>query len=226
MTWHPDQSQLHDHLEGLLPREEEERVRGHLETCSACRDELRELTELLDGLGSLSLEARPSRDLWPHIRWRIGGETPAEGRTEERRRLGRRFNLSAWQLLAASLVVAFLSGGLVWTLISGPDAPSGYEGAGIPSAAQPVGLSQVLSDYDDAVADLESVLEQGREVLDEETIQVLEENLAIIDGAIQEAQEALVLDPASGVLQRILTGNLRRKVDLLRQAAIAVYANS
>ena len=40
MTWHPDESLLQDHLEKLLPREDEERIRDHLEGCAACREEL------------------------------------------------------------------------------------------------------------------------------------------------------------------------------------------
>ena len=74
--------------------------------------------------------------------------------------------------------------------------------------------------------DLEAVLERGREVLDPETVRVLEENLQTIDRAIQEAGDAVMQDPASPVLQRFLAENLRKKMDLLRQAAGAVYANT
>jgi hypothetical protein len=76
------------------------------------------------------------------------------------------------------------------------------------------------------VADLEAALEQGRHVLDPETIRVLEESLAIIDKAIHDARGALDQDPGSPVVRRILAENLRLKVSLLRHAVSAVYTNT
>jgi len=89
-----------------------------------------------------------------------------------------------------------------------------------------VGWEAALDEYDQAVADLEGVLEMGREVLDPETIRILEENLQAIDRAIQEAQDALAMDPGSRALGRFLAESLKRKIDLLRHAATAVYVNS
>ena len=68
--------------------------------------------------------------------------------------------------------------------------------------------------------------EEGRTVLDPETVRLLEENLAIIDQAIEESRAALAQDPGSGLLRRILTDTMRRKMDFLRQAAVAIYANT
>ena len=63
-------------------------------------------------------------------------------------------------------------------------------------------------------------------VLDPETVRVLEDNLGSIDRAIQVAVDALMSDPASPLLQRFVADNLRKKVDLLRRAAGAVYAST
>jgi hypothetical protein len=134
--------------------------------------------------------------------------------------------MPVWQLMAASIAIAVFSGGGVWLLLSGrapglePVGPSG------PALVHPAGWDQTLSQYDEAVADLEGVLERGREILDPETIRVLEENLTTIDQAIQEAAEALERDPESGFLRRLLSDNLRRKMDLLRTAASAVYSTT
>ena len=89
-----------------------------------------------------------------------------------------------------------------------------------------IGWVEAYGGFDEAVADLEAALEQGRHVLGPETIRVLEENLAIIDKAIQDAREALATDPGSPVVRRILAENLRWKVNLLRHAVSAVYANT
>ncbi|MGW8268547.1 MAG: zf-HC2 domain-containing protein [Longimicrobiales bacterium] len=230
MNEHVDFETLQDYREGLLPSEASESVRAHLEACGSCRGELEALADLMGGLEELPREAQPGRDLWPQIEWRIGSRAAREEPAENRARPGRQITFQAWQLLAASITVALLSGGAVWAVLTG--GPRGSPPAPVASApiretlAQPVGWEAALDEYDQAVADLEGVLEMGKGVLDPATVQILEENLLIIDRAIAEAQEALALDPASGTLGRFLAENLKRKIDLLRQAATAVYANS
>lgn len=230
MSGHIDFGALQDYREGLLSPEEHERVSAHLEACDSCRGELEGLAELMDGLAGLPREAQPGRDLWPQIEWRIGRRTGQGGTAEDRARSRRQITFQAWQLLAASVAVAVVSGGVVWAVLTG--GPQEFPSMPVASApigenpAQPVGWEAALDEYDQAVADLEGVLEMGKEVLDPETVQILEENLQIIDRAIEEAQEALALDPASGALGRFLAENLKRKLDLLRQAATAVYTNS
>jgi hypothetical protein len=230
MNRHVDFEKLQDYREGLLSPEEHVSVRAHLEGCAPCRGELEALSALMEGLEELPLEAQPARDLWPQIEWRIGtGSGDAEPQpAEARARPRRQITLPAWQLLAASITLAVFSGGAVWAVLSGgPQAPLPV--ASTPareSLAQPVGWEAALDEYDQAVADLEGVLELGKEVLDPETVRILEENLEAIDRAIREAQEALAMDPASRALGRFLAENLKRKIDLLRHAATAVYANS
>jgi hypothetical protein len=254
MTPHVDNGLLQDFQEGLLAPEVEEEVRAHLAVCSRCRKELEVLAELLDAMAELPQEVQPARDLWPQIAWRIAGEGAGaeepgadEGRPQPevasrpqggpgirssgggfnvRRLRGWHIDMAAWQLLAASLVVALVSGASVWALLSGRGGDDGPVVSPPPWVAQQVGWEEAYEGYDEAVADLEAVLEQGREVLDPQTIRVLEENLATIDGAIREARQALALDPGSVVVQRILAESLRWKVSLLRHAVSVVYANT
>ena len=72
--------------------------------------------------------------------------------------------------------------------------------------------------YDAAVGDLERVLAQGRDHLDAKTLKVIEDNLRIIDRAIAEARSAIAADPANGYLRSQVAANMRRKLDILRQA--------
>jgi hypothetical protein len=230
MNRHADFETLQDYREGLLSPEEGAWVRAHLEGCAPCRDELEALSALMEGLEGLPVEAQPSRDLWPQIEWRIGtgSRVPDPGAAEGVGRPGRQVTLPAWQLLAASITLAIISGGVVWAALSG-GSQSAVPVASAPARealAQPVGWESALDEYDQAVADLEGVMEMGREVLDPETIRILEENLQAIDRAIQEAQEALAMDPGSRALGRFLAESLKRKIDLLRHAATAVYVNS
>ena len=72
--------------------------------------------------------------------------------------------------------------------------------------------------YDRAVADLERMLRDQRDKLDPRTVVVLERNLAVIDDAIRQAQEALDADPANTFLNSHLADARRRKIELLRRA--------
>ena len=74
--------------------------------------------------------------------------------------------------------------------------------------------------------DLERVLAQGRGRLDTATVRVLEQNLALIDRAIADARRAVAADSANVYLNTHLAETMRRKVDLLRQAAALVAAVS
>ena len=79
--------------------------------------------------------------------------------------------------------------------------------------------------YDLAIAELETILAGMRDRLEPETVAVVEENLAIIDAAIEEAREALLADPANAQLHHHLTANMQRKLRLLRTVTAAVSPN-
>jgi hypothetical protein len=80
--------------------------------------------------------------------------------------------------------------------------------------------------YAAQVADLERALARGRGRLDTATVYVIEKNLAIIDRAIRDAQTALAADPANSYLHLHLAHEMRRKLELLRQAAVLAGARS
>ena len=80
--------------------------------------------------------------------------------------------------------------------------------------------------YDGAVADLERVLADGRGRLDTTTVRVIERNLATIDSAIVQAQRAVAADSANVYLNSHLAETMRRKLELLRQAAALVSSVS
>jgi hypothetical protein len=74
--------------------------------------------------------------------------------------------------------------------------------------------------YDAAVTDLERVLQDQRQHLNPRTVLVLERNLRIIDDALREARSALESDPANPLLNAHLADARRRKLELLRRAAL------
>ncbi len=73
--------------------------------------------------------------------------------------------------------------------------------------------------YDAAVAELQRILDEKRDLLDEATVRSIEENLLVIDQAIAQARRALELDPASIYLNEHLATTMQQKLEFLRQAA-------
>lgn len=229
----PWAARLSDYLDGELTDAERSALERHLDACPSCTAALEELSHVIDRARRLPARA-PRSDLWPGIAARIGGEAPATPIAAARKT--RRWSFSFPQLAAACLAAAAVSGGTVW-FAAGHLAP---RAAPLPPAApQPVALSpagplavpagqpaSAEQKYDAAVADLQRVLEQGRGTLDTTTVRVLERNLALIDRAIADARRALAADPSNGYLNAHLARTMRRKIDLLRQAADLVAARS
>jgi hypothetical protein len=174
----------------------------------------------------------PAHDLWPAIARRIGA-TPRSGSEvidlELRQKARRRWTFSLPQLAAAGIALMSVSGGTVW-LLSKParspslavrdtiTAPSPHTTPVVAAGLKP----NAARSYAAAVADLERVLEEGRGRLDTTTVRVIEQNLAAIDRAIAEAQRALDADSANLYLNTHLAETMRRKLELLRQAASLV----
>jgi len=212
-------NQLSEYLDGDLPATERAALEVHLRTCSDCSALLDDLRRVVDRAQGVE-EYLPKRDLWPGIASRIGA-TPAAAP-----RIGRRWSFSMPQLAAAAIFLMTLSGGTVWLLRSSALSPTTGPIATAPApAAAPTVISwrdSASQSYSAAIADLERVLAGGRGQLDTTTIRVIEQNLAAIDQAIAQAQRALLADPANLYLNTHLAETMRRKLDLLRQAATLV----
>ncbi|MCK5652623.1 MAG: zf-HC2 domain-containing protein [Gemmatimonadetes bacterium] len=228
MSTHIDEARLNDFLEGLLSREDEAEVQEHLAACHECKATMQSLRGLTEELAELPVEAEPGRDLWPDIATRIEfvpqgvsdvEVVPIEAYLPPERR---RRSFSLWQVAAASVAMAIISGASVWYILGGGGLESGPTVADLPTSVRTVAFDAAVSDYEAAVTDLEALLDVGSEVLEPGTVLVLEENLRIIDTAIDESRRALADDPASELLGRILTSNMRWKLALLRQATALI----
>jgi hypothetical protein len=222
MATDPFTDRLSDYADGDLDASERAALDAHLATCAECRTTLDELRAVM--ARAASLEATPpAQDLWAGIAARIG---PAGGtaRVSPFRRVfsARRFSFTLPQIAAACLAVMLLSGGLVWMARSGDpradfDPVSGFE-------LTPVSFAD--PHYDEAVADLQRTVEEGRTKLSPETIRVLEDNLATIDRAIDQCRHALSADPANVYLNTHLAETRQRKLALLRRASALATTGS
>jgi hypothetical protein len=245
MTRHIDETQLNDYVEGLLTGDVTRTVDLHLAACDKCSGRLEALTVLLSELAELPDDATPARDLWSGVRAEIEagmgqGEEEIQGVLADEdiaipiqrgRSAGtRRFSFSAAQLLAASVVLTLLSGGSVWMALTGGADEAVVAATDITPVAESSGGSgsilpamQVATmQYEQAIASLESILEQGRDRLDPQTIATIEASLGIIDRAIGEARQALIDDPNNPALSRLLIKHEQSKLRVLRQASAAV----
>jgi anti-sigma factor RsiW len=212
---------LSEYLDGELKGSERALLEAHLERCEDCAETLAGLRRVLRRARTLE-DRPPAADLWAGVATRIGAPT--------RRSLAsrRRFTFSLPQLLAAGVALAVLSGSGAW-LLHPASQTIAVQPLAVPSGAVPVttvGGPSAARSYDAAVDDLERILADGRERLDTATVRVLEQNLALIDRAIADARRAVAADSANMYLNTHLAETMRRKVDLLRQAAALVAAVS
>ena len=216
-------NQLSAYLDGELSPGERARVDAHMAGCAPCR-------AVLDDLKAIVVTApyyegvAPKQDLWAGIQQGISGAKEVEFRRPSP--VARR-QFSLGQLIAASLAFAAIAGGAVYaalkpssTVIETPTTvavdPSPV--AHRPSPTITNASTRAGEVYDAAVGDLERVLAEGRDQLDPKTLKVIEDNLRIIDRAIAEARSAIAADPANGYLRSQVAANMRRKLDILRQA--------
>jgi hypothetical protein len=228
---------LSEDLDGELSPDERSALESHLVGCERCRTTLEELTRVVERARRLPVRA-PDVDLWDPIAERIGAPMPKVSHVAPfRPRTPRRISLTLPQLAAASVVLALLSGGAAWRIRGGsargsaelPVRPNGAGSADLQvrssgdndsqfvPVAERVGLAD--AQYDSAVVDLQRALARGRGHLDPATITILEENLTIIDRAIDQATQAVMGDPGNTYLTGHLVETRRKKLDLLRRAA-------
>ncbi len=140
----------------------------------------------------------------------------------------RRLSLSFSQLAAASLVLVAISSTVTWSALRARDggaepvaeSSAGAEGGAEGGVIAPVSTEvEPPADLARELASLEDALAASRDVLDPNTVRVLERNLGIIEQAIQDSQRALAQDPENDFLAEHLQRVYQRKLEYLREAA-------
>ena len=169
----------------------------------------------------------PTRDLWSGVAPSLEAR-PAPGGARILPWYQRRWSVGIAELAVAASLVAAVTAGVMWR--RGPAAAPVADAGQAPVLAQsepegtPDGAITTVSfadvQFDAAVADLERVLRDQRDLLNPRTVLVLERNLQVIDEAIREARAALENDPANALLNAHLANARQRKLNLLRRAAL------
>ena len=189
----------------------------HLALCGDCRADVDRIRALLAHAAALPRELDPPADLWPDIRRKMHAPRAAPfgfGRGLPRRAY-------VWLAAAAILLIA-ASSALTTLILRGGDKPvaAGHdERGGSDSLGAAAQFRTVSDEYDRMDRDLAALLASQREKLQPETIEKVERNLAIIDGAIAEIRQALAEDPNNRALQQLLKASYGQKAALLRQVS-------
>ena len=221
---------LSEYVDGELSDNERDALELHLESCERCAEVLADLEAVVSRAGSLD-DRPPARDLWSGVAERIGSTTGAVRAIESAPSLGRsltrRLSFSVPQLAAAAVTLAVLSGGAAvgWMQLRPDNVALTNPGA---TGFTPVQNAANVGGprYDAAVNELEDALEANRGQLDTATVRIIEENLVIIDRAIEQARQALAADPGSVYLSSHLAATLKRKLELLRRATTITTVQS
>ena len=208
-------NRLSEYLDGALAPAVRDELERHVAECGDCRDVLRDLGRVVERARTLPAQP-PARDLWAGIAQRIGA-TPGHrpGVKPPVKWLARRFSFTVPQLAAAAVALLLVSVAAVAIVLR--QAP-GVSVARIDSLPVPRTIPVSTPRLDAAVADLEQALHEGPGRLDSTTVRVIEQSLALINAAIGEAEAALAQDPANTFLNRHLTNQKLRKLEVLRRA--------
>lgn len=203
------QQQLNEYLDGDLTADERQQCRKHLEDCPDCRLEFEGLQAILTGASELPREIQPAHDLWPGILARIAAK-PATGR-------------SWWlQLAAAGIALAVLSIPLSvwWTGQQDGDDRQSLHAVSVEDEVSD--RAQVARSEDGVLlarTDLVTAIERHRDVLEDETLQILEENMGVLDQAIGELRTALDEDPQNLRLRMLLASRYQQERKLLQKVS-------
>jgi anti-sigma factor RsiW len=205
---------LDDLVDGTLTHDAETSVWSHLERCPRCRQEaedLRRLVEQARQLHAADPEPVPRRDLWPNIEQRL---TPSGQRRPV-------------LLVAAAAVVAAAMGALIAMLAlrqlpEGPTlaqqtAPTST--AVVAASRTAPSLAHVDQQFRTVRSELIAVIDSRREQLPAETVAMIDDNLEIIDAALQQIRAALDADPSNTELRHLFVATYRKEIDFLQKMA-------
>jgi anti-sigma factor RsiW len=234
MSDHLNWDSLNAYADDALLPEPRAAADTHLAECPACRAEQERLWRLLQQAAGAPAEVEPPAEAWLDVRRRItdapwmpsvrsprtvaptsgaiGGAVSSMGR--------RRIAIAIPRLAAAALLLVAASSATTVLLLR--RSPSADLTNPPPTSTQLVSLpSDVQSserDYLHTAAALRRALDSERRRPDPGTIAVVERSLTVIEGAIAEARDALLRDPANAELRALWSRGHQQKLDLLRRA--------
>lgn len=210
MLKHPSEAVLNDYVDDALAADVYEFVNTHVGECVECAARVGALRVLLAAAESLPASIEPPPELWADLRAVTIDAHASRAAVLRSLRM---------PLAAAALVLVALASVLTWWVTSTTrptrvvvrDATGGQY-------ASLVAMKQADTDHLEATRVLLEVFAQRRSQLDPAVVLTVEQNLRIMNSAIEGAKAALASDPANQDVASILTTTYQSKVRMLRNA--------
>ncbi|MGE0444665.1 MAG: anti-sigma factor [Vicinamibacterales bacterium] len=213
----PHRSQIDDFIDGALPPADARAFEAHLASCGECGPVVADLRAITATARVLERHAPPPA-AWSRIERELGaarGAAPAS-RTA--------LSLAAnWRSLAAAAALVIIAGGISWLGVRLVSVAPTEQAAPAAAAADPALVQSVETQlrlaeehYANAIAGLDAIAQAEDTALDQDTADVLQANLTVIDAAIGESRAALQANPSSALAQQSLFSALQSKVSLLQ----------
>lgn len=202
-----------DYLEGILPSEEGGKLRDHLESCEDCK-------ELLEDFDDIAQQARelprlePSDAAWPAILRRVRkARTETAAPLAPRRRWFETIFAPGRFVAAGVAVLLFMAvvGGIVFTRRPANGIASLSEQHRFTLAK----VEEAEKYYKLAIRALSEAVGSPQSGLDPQVAAVFEQNLRVIDAAIQACQNAVTQAPSDLSARVYLLGAYKSKVEFL-----------
>lgn len=185
---------LDEYVDETLTPPERAAFAAHLLGCPACRAEADALAALVRDTRALPRSITPEADLWDGIGPRLRPRTPAEAP----------FRLRwSWPIGVAAALALLVTGALLGGRLAGGTDRS---------------FAREQARYAAATAELASALARDPGQIAPASRAVVEQNLAIIDQAIKEAETALATDRGNPGLEEMLLARYQQRLELLRRA--------
>jgi len=214
------EQRLHDYIDDELDVSQREAFEKALAQDPALREEVEAMRTLLAEAASLPREIEPPQDFWPALSQQMEhGEKSASRFT----RRGRPW--WAQPIVYAAAALLLIAGGMLGTMFRADFAPvlSPREVVAVlfghtPDTVVSQEFRSAETQFIQARSQLRMAVEEQKSKLSPETLAVIEQNLDIIDNAIQDMQVALAKNPRDTRLSEQLLAMYQKQVDLLQQA--------
>jgi anti-sigma factor RsiW len=206
MTCEQTLAQLDDYVDGSLSEPEFQEVELHLFACAECREEERLFRSLLAQAAALPRELSPDHDLWEGISRRLQERPSGAARF-------RGFFLNPVALAAAAVLLAIFS---TLRFPSSRTSTSLKGEARFASLVEP-SFAKAEGDYVRASAALKVALDAQRGSLSPKTLKTVDDDLRVIDAALESLRDAVAKDPANGELKGLLIATHQQELDVLRK---------
>ena len=215
---------LDDLVDGRLSEAQQVDVSEHLAGCAACRERFNEVEQLLARVDGLPRSVEPPGDLWPAIAPRLLPRPPRATESAAwpgwlRQAAAAMLFMALGAVLSQILLPGWRSEPVAW--LGGTPAPAAQLTTPRDSIDRRADFAAAEADYLRAKESLWSAVYASRDTASQETREVVERNLRVIDQAIRELRQALQDDPGNPQLENLLLAQHRNEIDLLQRLALS-----